>query len=100
MRNRYMLLILLMSSISSFCWAESEINNSDSDFYEPNIKNAYQGRLFYNPLTHDYPIDKMIKLCEPYTGIDTAQIKCEKLNNQEMMVCKYKCSMHWITSKD
>ena len=98
MRNRYMLLILLMSSISSFCWAESEINNSNS--YDPNIKNAYQGRLFYNPLTQDYPIDKMIKLCEPYTGIDTAQIKCEKLNNQEMMVCKYKCSMHWITSKD
>ena len=100
MRNRYIVLILLMFSIPSLCWAERDHKINDSEFYEPNIKNSYQGRLLYDPLTQDYPIDKMIKLCEPYTGIDTAQIKCEELNDQKMKVCKYKCSMHWLTGKD
>tara|TARA_B100000780_G_scaffold91330_1_gene63222 strand:+ start:365 stop:643 length:279 start_codon:yes stop_codon:yes gene_type:complete len=66
------------------------------DFYEPNISNAYQGRLSYDPLAQDYPIDEMRRLCEPYTGVDTAQIKCGKqIDSLKMVVCKYKCSMHW-----
>ena len=66
------------------------------DFYEPNISNAYQGRLSYDPLVQDYPIDEMRRLCDPYTGVDTAQIKCETQKGQQnMMACKYKCSMHW-----
>jgi len=76
----------------------STIVNSDqlsSNFYEPNISNAYQGRLSYDPLKHDYPIEEMRRLCEPYTGIDTAQIKCEKHDLKSSMACTYKCSMHW-----
>ena len=69
----------------------------DSDFYEPNISNAYQGRLMYDLLEEDYPIDKMIKLCAPFTGIDTAQTKCKKQSQQSIMVCEYKCSLHWST---
>ncbi|HCK04000.1 MAG TPA: hypothetical protein DHV86_04445 [Methylophilaceae bacterium] len=72
-------------------------NELDSDFYEPNIANAYQGRLLYNFLNEDYPIEKMIKLCRPYTGIDTAQIKCKKQSQQSTTVCEYKCSLHWST---
>lgn len=70
----------------------------DSDFYEPNISNAYQGRLLYDFLNEDYPIDKMIKLCAPYTGIDTAQTKCKKQDQQSIMICEYKCSLHWSTT--
>jgi hypothetical protein len=76
----------------------STIVNSDelsSNFYEPNISNAYQGRLSYDPLKHDYPIEEMRRLCEPYTGIDTAQIKCEKHDLKGSVSCTYKCSMHW-----
>ena len=77
----------------------STIVNSDElslNFYEPNISNAYQGRLSYDPLKQNYPIEEMRRLCEPYTGVDTAQIKCEKQRGQQkIMVCKYKCSMHW-----
>ena len=76
----------------------STIVNSDElslNFYEPNISNAYQGRLSYDPLKHDYPIEEMRRLCEPYTGIDTAQIKCEKHDLKGSMACTYKCSMHW-----
>ena len=100
MRNRYMVLILLIFSIPSFCWAESDHKINDSKFYEPNIKNSYQGRLLYDPLTQDYPIDKMIKFCEPYTGIDTAQIKCTQQDKQKLKVCTYKCSMHWLIKKE
>ena len=77
----------------------STIANSDElslNFYEPNISNAYQGRLSYDPLKQNYPIEEMRRLCEPYTGVDTAQIKCEKQRGQQkIIVCKYKCSMHW-----
>ena len=100
MRNRYIVLILLMFSIPSLCWAERDHKINDSEFYEPNIKNSYQGRLLYDPLTQDYPIDKMIKLCEPYTGIDTAQIKCTQQDKQKLKVCTYKCSMHWLIKKE
>ena len=77
----------------------STIVNSDElslNFYEPNISNAYQGRLSYDPIKQDYPIEEMRRLCEPYTGVDTAQIKCGKQRDKlKMVVCKFKCSMHW-----
>ena len=83
------LLLLLLISIPL------KANALNSDFYEPSVKNAYQGRLLYDSKKEDYPIDKMIKLCEPYTGIDTAQTKCKQQNQQSIMICEYKCSLHW-----
>ena len=68
---KFFLILLLLISIPL---KADELN---SDFYEPSLSNAYQGRLLYNPVNQDYPIDLMRKFCEPYTGIDTAQIKCE-----------------------
>ena len=65
------------------------------EFYGPNISNAYQGRLSYDPLSQDYPIEEMRRLCEPFTGVDTAQIKCEKHDLKGSVACTYKCSMHW-----
>ena len=76
----------------SFMSVADEIN---SNFYEPNESNAYQGRLLYDSKKEDYPIDKMIKLCSPYTGIDTAQIKCKQQDPQSFTICEYKCSLHW-----
>ena len=70
-----------------------------SEFYEPNISNAYQGRLSYDPLSQDYPIAEMRSLCKEYTGVDTAQIKCKNQSQQKIQVCEYKCSMHWSTNK-
>ena len=87
MKKIFFLLILSSTIVNS-----DELN---SNFYEPNISNAYQGRLSYDPLKHDYPIEEMRRLCEPYTGIDTAQIKCEKHDLIGSMACTYKCSMHW-----
>ena len=88
-----------MKKIFFLLFLSSTIVNSDElslNFYEPNISNAYQGRLSYDPIKQDYPIEEMRRLCEPYTGVDTAQIKCEKQRGQQkIMVCKYKCSMHW-----
>jgi len=88
----FLILLLLIS-------VPLKANELNSDFYEPNISNAYQGRLIYDPLTQDYPIEEMRKFCEPYTGIDTAQIKCEKHDLKGSMACKYKCSMHWSIIK-
>jgi len=88
----FLILLLLIS-------VPLKANELNSDFYEPNISNAYQGRLIYDPLTQDYPIEEMRKFCEPYTGIDTAQIKCEKHDLKSSMACKYKCSMHWSIIK-
>jgi hypothetical protein len=88
-----------MKKIFFLLFLSSTIVNSDElslNFYEPNISNAYQGRLSYDPIKQDYPIEEMRRLCEPYTGVDTAQIKCEKQRGQQkIIVCKYKCSMHW-----
>ena len=85
--------ILLLLFLSSTIVVADDLS---SDFYEPNISNAYQGRLSYDPLNQAYPIDEMRRLCDPYTGVDTAQIKCETQKGQHnMMACKYKCSMHW-----
>jgi len=84
--------IFLLLFLSSTIVDSDELN---SDFYEPSPSNSYQGRLLYNPVDQDYPIDLMRKFCEPYTGIDTAQIKCEKHDLKGSMACTYKCSMHW-----
>ncbi len=83
------LILLLLISIPL------KANELNSDFYEPSLSNAYQGRLLYNSSKEVYPIDKMIKLCEPYTGIDTAQTKCKQQSQQSMVICEYKCSLHW-----
>ena len=66
-----------------------------TDFYEPNASNNYQGRLL--SLTESYPIDEMKKLCKPFTGIDTAQIRCRKQDKKNSYICEYKCSLHWMT---
>lgn len=87
-------LLLLLIFIPSIVIAD----DSSSKFYEPSDSNAYQGRLFYDSTKEDYPIDKMIKFCEPYTGIDTAQIKCKKQSKQSVMICEYKCSLYWSAS--
>ena len=75
-------------------------DNLNLEFYEPNISNAYQGRLIYDSMKQEYPIDNMIKLCKPYTGIDTAQTKCKHQKKKNMIICEYKCSMHWLTNKE
>ena len=71
--------------------------DSSSEFFEPNKENAYQGSLFYDPAKEEYPIAKMRKLCDGFTGIDTAQIKCRE-ESANMTVCEYKCSLHWSVS--
>tara|TARA_E500000178_G_scaffold336711_1_gene375034 strand:+ start:22374 stop:22646 length:273 start_codon:yes stop_codon:yes gene_type:complete len=68
-----------------------------SKFFEPSISNKYQGRLF--SANNSYPIEKMKKLCEAFTGIDTAQIKCKKQENGNAFICEYKCSLHWMTDE-
>ena len=86
-------LLLLLLFISNIVIADLSL-----ELYEPSDSNAYQGRLLYDSKKEDYPIDKMIKLCEPYTGIDTAQTKCKQQNQQSIMICEYKCSLHWSAS--
>ena len=86
-------IILLLVLISNQVLAEK----SSPEFYEPNIDNKYQGRLFYNSKNESYPIGKMRKLCESYTGIDTAQIQCNQQNKENIVICEYKCSLHWLT---
>tara|TARA_B100000768_G_scaffold180723_1_gene201444 strand:- start:425 stop:700 length:276 start_codon:yes stop_codon:yes gene_type:complete len=91
-----------MKKIILLLFFSSTLINADelsSEIYEPNISNAYQGRLTYDPLVQDYPIDEMRELCKGYAGVDTAQTKCKKQGQQKAMVCEYKCSMHWSTTK-
>jgi hypothetical protein len=85
--------LLILFLLSSQVVANQPIDN----FYEPNISNNYQGRLL--SLNVSYPIEKMKKLCEPFTGIDTAQIKCRKQATKNTFICEYKCSLHWMTDK-
>ena len=70
-----------------------------TQFYEPSALNAYQGKLFYDPSTQDYPIGKMRELCKAYTGVDTAQTKCQSNTEKKITICEYKCSMHWSVKK-
>ena len=90
--KKFFLLLFLISS-------QATAAKLNSEFYEPNVDNNYQGRLFYNSFNESYPIDKMRKLCESFTGVDTAQIKCFERNKKNTVICEYKCSMHWITDK-
>lgn len=88
-------IILLLFLISN----QAIANKLTSEFYEPDVSNNYQGRLLYNSSYEGYPIDKMKKLCEPFTGIDTAQIKCRKQSKKNTSICEYKCSLHWMTKE-
>ena len=85
-----LLLLLFLISIQSFA------NEPDSKFYEPSVSNKYQGRLLST--TESYPIETMKKLCKPYTGIDTAQIRCRKQTKENTVICDYKCSLHWMVN--
>ena len=69
-------------------------NDTVSEFYEPNLANKYQGRLL--SINNSYPINEMKKLCEKFTGIDTAQIKCKQQRKKNTFICEYKCSLHWM----
>ena len=86
---------ILLFLILTFTLTKIIANSSFPDFYEPNASNNYQGRLL--SMNESYPIDKMKKLCKPYTGIDTAQIKCTKQDKKNTFICEYKCSLHWMT---
>ena len=87
--------LLLLLIISNTLMAD----DSQSEFYEPSESNAYQGKLFYDASKEGYPTDKMIDLCKDYTGLDTAQIKCKEKDHNSLVVCEYKCSLHWLTKK-
>ena len=89
---KYLILICFIIAITTCVMAQM---TQASEFYDPSKSNAYEGRLMYDSSKEDYPIDKMIKLCEPYTGIDTAQTKCKQQSQQSMVICDYKCSLHW-----
>ncbi len=78
-----------------FISTQVHANSSFPEFYEPSASNNYQGRLLSS--NESYPIDEMKKLCKPYTGIDTAQIKCKKQDKKNTFICEYKCSLHWMT---
>ena len=88
---KYLILLCFIIAITTCAMAQE----TSSEFYIPSESNAYQGRLIYDASKEDYPIDKMIKLCEPYTGIDTAQTKCKQQSQPSMVICDYKCSLHW-----
>ena len=70
-------------------------DKSSPEFYEPNLANRYTGR--FRSLNSSYPLDRMKKLCEPFTGVDTAQIKCLS-SSAGSFICEYKCSLHWMTT--
>ena len=88
---KYLILMTLLFSHTIYA------KESSLEFFEPNKANAYQGKLFYDPAKEEYPIAKMRKLCDGFTGIDTAQIKCRE-ESANMTVCEYKCSLHWSGS--
>jgi len=64
-------------------------------FYDPSEDSKYVVRLL--SLSESYPLMKMIKLCEAHTGLDTAQVKCQKISGTDGYICEYKCSKHWLT---
>ena len=90
---KYFLIIPFLISTSVMA------GDSKAVFYEPSESNAYQGRLFYDANKEDYPIDKMMERCKAFTGVDTAQTKCKKQNQSSLVICAYKCSLHWSTKK-
>ena len=92
---KYLIIICFIISIAT-CAMAGDLNSKS---YEPSEANAYQGRLLYDSSEESYPIDKMMKLCDKYTGIDTAQIKCKEYGKGSLKVCDYKCSLHWSAIK-
>ena len=62
---KYLILLCFIIAITTCAMA----HDKSPEFYIQSESNAYQGRLIYDSSNEDYPIDKMIKLCEPYTGI-------------------------------
>ena len=73
---------------------QSFADTRGNNFYEPSPTNKYQGRLLST--NESYPIETMKKLCKPFTGIDTAQIRCRKQSNENTVICDFKCSLHWM----
>ncbi len=67
---------------------------TEARFFDPSEDTKYVGRLL--SLSESYPLMKMMKLCEAYTGLDTAQVKCQKISGADGYVCEYKCSKHWL----
>lgn len=90
-----LLLFLFLISNIVLTSAADHIGIDNIDFYEPNVSNAYQGKLFYDSNKEDYPIAKMKQFCDLYTGVDTAQTRCQKHNQTSIFICEYKCSLHW-----
>ena len=56
---------------------------TEARFFDPSKDTKYVGRLL--SLSGSYPVMKMMKLCEAYTGLDTAQVKCQKISGAEVM---------------
>lgn len=68
---------------------------AEARFYDPSEDSKYVGRLL--SLSESYPLMKMMKLYEAHTGLDTAQVKCQKISGADGYICEYKCSKHWLT---
>jgi len=73
--------------------AESEVIQ-DLELFDPSEQNRFTGRLF--SASKSYPLMTMRQRCEAYTGLDTAQVRCQKLEKSQGYVCDYKCSKHWL----
>ena len=71
---------------------------TEAQFFNPTKRTKYAGRLFSS--SESYPLMKMRKLCEPHTGLDTAQVKCRKIIGDVGYICDYKCSKHWLVGRE
>ena len=66
----------------------------DLELFDPSEQNRFTGRLFSE--SKSYPLMTMRQRCEAYTGLDTAQVECQQLEESQGYVCDYKCSKHWV----
>ena len=66
----------------------------DLELFDPSEQNRFTGRLFSE--SKSYPLMTMRQRCEAYTGLDTAQVECQQLEESQGYVCDYKCSKHWL----
>lgn len=73
--------------------AEGEVIQ-DLELFDPSEQTRFVGRLF--SASKSYPLMTMRQRCEAYTGLDTAQVECQKLEKSQGYVCDYKCSKHWL----
>ena len=73
--------------------AESEVTQG-LELFDPSEQNRFTGRLFSE--SKSYPLMTMRQRCEAYTGLDTAQVECQQLEESQGYVCDYKCSKHWL----